>query len=125
MLSCSRRRFRHIVTGWLLLPSLLLADGATSHLITQAEWSLPRSGDRLLSLPALRGVMTALESDPRTRLQIGHPGGDSGTIWAEELRAWLVALGLASQRISLLPASGSSGNILLTITLTESLRSEQ
>ena len=57
----------------------------------------------ILVLPALVAAMRQLQKGQH--LQLLYPGGDAGSLWAHELRAWLVALGLSSQRIELLPGS--------------------
>lgn len=101
----------------LLLCSLLLisaAQAAESPLyLTAVEWAQPRTGAALVQHPALAQAMQRLgEAD---KLQLVYPGGDEGSLWARELQAWLVALGLSSRRIELLPGSRRDDAIELRI----------
>ncbi len=83
--------------------------------LTRAQWSGPRDGERLLTMPVLRQVMATLAQHPDARLLIRYPGGEDGIIWVAELRAWLVALGLPSARIETRPGSPSPDVIELEI----------
>jgi hypothetical protein len=81
----------------------LQAAAAEPLFVTAVEWAQPRTGTTLLQYPALAQVMTQLQDGQRVELH--YPGGDEGSLWVRELQAWLVALGLSSQRIDLLPGS--------------------
>lgn len=99
----------------LSLPLPSLAEGPI-YVLTAGQWAVPRSGERLLRLPAVVDAVEAL--DPARaggRLRIHYPGGDEGTLWARELRAWLVALGLGSERIELVPGSSAPDRLELTV----------
>ena len=65
----------------------------------------PRSGRSLSQVPALRQVVRDWIEGRAQRLTIRYPGGEDGTLWASELRDWLVALGVASANIELLPGT--------------------
>ncbi|WP_127477928.1 hypothetical protein [Sulfurivermis fontis] len=96
---------------------LLMAGGVTAGeplFVTAAEWAQPRTGTALLQHPALAQAMAELH-DGQT-LQLLYPGGDEGSLWARELQAWLVALGLSSQRIELLPGSTREDAIELRVS---------
>jgi len=69
-------------------------------------WQLPRSGRMVSGLDPLRRIVEEFERDPAQRVAIRHPGGDAGTAWATEVRDWLVAMGIASEHIVLLPGTG-------------------
>ncbi len=59
--------------------------------------------------------MRALDERPDARIVIHYVGGDEGSLWAHELQAWLVALGLSSDRIDLLPGNAESDSIQLSV----------
>lgn len=99
----------------LLLLSPLPAISEDSWQITALEWSRPRHGEWLVRQPALSAAIVQLQQQPQARLQIRYPGGDEGVLWAEELQAWLVALGLASNRIERIPGSSEANTISLVI----------
>lgn len=99
------------------LSCLLLAAGVAGAdepwFVTAAEWAQPRTGTVLMQHAALSQAMAALH-DGQT-LQLLYPGGDEGSLWARELQAWLVALGLSSQRMELLPGSRREDAIELRV----------
>lgn len=100
---------------------LLLQAAAAAHAgdvagyITAAEWAQPRSGEALLRHPALLHAVQQLQENDRALLEVRYPGGDSGSLWARELQAWLVALGVESARIRLVPGSESADQLQLRI----------
>lgn len=73
--------------------------------MTAEQWARPRSGEVVAGLPGLARLVETLDSDPSQRLVVRHASGDDGTLWAEELRSWLVALGVPAVNIEL--ASGA------------------
>ncbi|MDX5583832.1 MAG: hypothetical protein QNK20_02730 [Aureibaculum sp.] len=79
------------------------------------EWSVPKKATTLLMIPAIKNSMNKLKNDVNSRLKIKYPGGDEGTLWVNELRSWLVALGLSSKRIESEPGSAISTTIELEV----------
>lgn len=75
----------------------------SAQIITADDWARPRTGESLVQMPALKRTVRdylAQEGDRRgQRILIRHPRGEEGLLWAEELRAWLVALGVPSADI--------------------------
>ncbi len=100
----------------LLLPLPLLAD---TRVLTLAEWSVPRNGGTVLAMPPLRETIAELTRRPETSLLLRYPGGEAGTLWAEELRAWLVALAVDPQRIELHRGSRTADTIELSLNEVE------
>ncbi len=77
-------------------------------IITADDWARPRSGESLVQMPALQRTVREYlsRSDARgQRILIRHPRGEEGVLWAEELRSWLVALGIPSADIAVAPKS--------------------
>lgn len=108
-----------MIRVWLFL--LLTFSAATAlasspMYLTAVEWAQPRNGLSITRYPALSQAMTELQDGQR--LQLRYPGGDEGSLWAHELQAWLVALGLSSERIELLPGSGRADAIELRVVGT-------
>lgn len=66
-----------------------------------STWARPRSGAAVLAMPPLAEVVDAWSKRPGDDIVIRHPGGEGGDVWAAELRAWLVALGIPGERIEL------------------------
>ena len=88
---------------------------ADIELLHAKEWSVPKQTTTLLAMPAIYNSMRTLQNDLNTSLIVKYPGGDEGTLWASELRSWLVALGLSSNRIELIPGSATSTIIELQV----------
>lgn len=94
---------KHFLVALCLLLAATAAVASEPLFVTAVEWAQPRTGPALMQHPALARAMRELQ--PGQSLQLLYPGGDEGSLWASELQAWLVALGLSSQRIELLPGS--------------------
>ncbi len=69
------------------------------------SWARPRDGAALVTLPALSQAVQEWMRQPGAQLLLRYPGGEEGTVWAHELRAWLVALGIPSSAIELVAGS--------------------
>jgi hypothetical protein len=111
---------------WLPLPIMLgcapLSWAETVQVITADDWARPRSGESLVQVPALKSTVREYldENGQRERrILIRHPRGEEGVLWAEELRGWLVALGIASDDIAVSPASTRLDAIELSVTDAE------
>lgn len=83
-------------------------------LIGADEWARPRDGMMVTGLPGARAAVQALDASPSARLHVQYPTGEAGQLWAEELHAWMVALGVPSRRMHL-----ESGSVV-----TDALRLE-
>ena len=84
--------------------------------VTAEQWARPRSGEAVARLPELvRLVVEALDRNPSQRLVVRHASGDDGTLWAEELRSWLVALGIPSVNIELASGTLEADKLLLEL----------
>ena len=83
--------------------------------VTAEQWARPRSGEAVAQLPELVRLVEALDRNPSQRLVVRHASGDDGTLWAEELRSWLVALGIPSVNIELAPGALEADKLLLEL----------
>lgn len=97
---------------FIFLPNAFAAD---IELLHANEWSVPKQTATLLEMPAINKSMQKLQQDSSSSLKIKYPGGDEGTLWVNELRSWLVALGLSSNRIDLVQGSAISTTIELEV----------
>jgi len=88
----------------LALVTTVRADDRTL-LLTSEQWNVPRNETSILQMPALQGIMRMYQENPAATITIKYPGGDEGTLWAHELRAWLISFGVASTHIELMPGS--------------------
>lgn len=105
---------------FILLASLLFVTNVFAEdveLLHAKEWSVPKQTATILEMPAIYNSMQKLQNNQNTSLKIKYPGGDEGTLWVNELRSWLIALGLSSNRIELIPGSAISTTIELEVYL--------
>ena len=49
---------------------------------------------------------------------VRYPGGEEGVLWAEELRGWLVALGVTSTQIKVVPGTSRPDVVELELRTT-------
>ncbi len=83
--------------------------------ITAEQWARPRSAAAIARLPELPGFIAAFDREPGGRVIVRYAGGDEGSLWAEELRSWLVALGIPSAHIELRPDLPQADKLLLEL----------
>jgi hypothetical protein len=91
------------------------AGAASARVISAEEWARPRDGESLTHLEPLAAAVRDLMAADGSRLLIRYPGGEEGVLWAQELRAWLVALGVASSRIETSPGSARADAVDLWV----------
>lgn len=77
------------------------AAAAQAFVVPPELWDRPRSGRAVLEQPAIRQAVNACLAQPDARLVVHHGAGQESLLAAEELRSWLTALALESERVSL------------------------
>jgi hypothetical protein len=87
------------------VPVLAETSSADRYVLTAEMWARPRSGKAVLAMPPVRAAARDLVQTPGSQLLIRYPGGDEGSIWAEELQGWLVSLGIEPTLIEMRPGS--------------------
>ncbi|MDX1454529.1 MAG: hypothetical protein R3217_03650 [Gammaproteobacteria bacterium] len=89
---------------------LLLATApatAGTYEVTAADWSRPRSADMVTSLPGVAEAVRewhALEQrdgNDAGVILLRHGTSEESSVWAAELKDWLIALGLPGERVRL------------------------
>lgn len=105
------RRIRRALACALLLG---FAAPASAWTLDASTWARPRSGAAIVAMPPLAEVVDAWSKRPGDRIVIRHPGGEDGEVWAAELRAWLVALGVPGGRVELV-GGGEPEQLMLTV----------
>lgn len=78
---------------------------ADRYILTAEMWARPRSGQAVLNMPPVHNAVAQLVRTANSHLLIRYPGGDEGSIWAEELQSWLIALGIEPALIEMRPGS--------------------
>ena len=90
------------VLAWVLFCAFAAAAGAyESFTLAPSLWDRPRSARAVLDQPAMRQAAELYLARPASRLVIHHGNGLEPLAQAEEIRAWLMALGIDGARVSL------------------------
>ena len=89
--------------------------GASSDRIrlTRDLWTRPRSGFYVARLDALNPLIRRFNAQTGGGIVIRYARGDEGSLWAAELRAWLVALGIPSTRIELVSVAQAEDALII------------
>lgn len=108
----THRRHLLLLLGMLFSGSAAAADSWT---LTAAEWSRPRSGAAVLEMAPVANAVRAWQAaeaahQGASRLQLRYAGGEEGSLWASELRDWLVALGVPPGAVEPVPG-GDPGEL--------------
>ncbi len=103
---------RYLLLALLLIPVASHAD----YRLSADQWARPRSGEAVLGMAAVLQVMEEFHETAGGRIVISYPGGEEGMLWAQELRGWLIALGVVSARIELLPGYPRGNEIGLAVS---------
>ncbi len=111
------RNMNKSIIATVILLFVTNAFAADVELLHANEWSVPKQTTTLLAMPAISKSMRKLQNTTNSVLKIKYPGGDEGSLWVNELRSWLVALGLSSNRIELVQGSAISTTIELEVLL--------
>jgi len=94
-----------IFLSWLMFVApLAVADSPLLQLKAET-WELSRHGEKLIKNAELSALVQAWSVQADARLEIRYPGGEEGELWSEELKSWLVSLGVPSSAIESLPGS--------------------
>jgi hypothetical protein len=101
-----------------LLPGLLFTSPgyAAIYALSSEEWARPRSGRSIAQLTSVKALVERWMQSPKSVIEIRYPGGESGTLWAFELRDWLVTLGIPSDSIATHSGSASGDELIMQIT---------
>ena len=94
--------------GLLIVTAAASCESLSAELITAEDWSHPRNGVFVARLGAVAAAVDQMTVRPNRKLLIRYPDGEAGVRWAQELRAWLVAMGISSNRIDIVPGSAPS-----------------
>jgi len=100
-----------------LLLAMPVAAGAVTVDVPEQFWLKVRSGDSVLAEPEIAQAVRQFLDQPRSVLIVRHAREDESLAHAEELRGWLIALGLEAGRIEL--AETNTADRTLKIEIAE------
>lgn len=105
----------------LMLVAWPLGAAAERYPLPAQFWLNARSGAAVAAEPALARAVQRFIELPRAALIVHHTREDESVAQAEELRGWLIALGVEASRVSLAEtrAVASAADRNLTIEIIE------
>ena len=103
-----------VISMSFLYASCTLADGLSTELRSET-WDTSRHGEVILKMPELSEIVKKWMLDPQQLIELRYPGGEEGELWVEELKDWMVALGVPSSAVQLSP--GSAAEDIINIKL--------
>jgi hypothetical protein len=103
---------RLVLLSLFFYPSFIFAEAYT---LTHEQWSVPKSAEFILEIPAIRSTISEFNQAEQSRIRIRYPGGDTGNLWNDELISWLVALGVPKNRIESIPGTNERSIIKLEV----------
>ena len=91
------------IMPWVIVASLWIAPcSAQTFELSSEFWQAPRSGQAVRDNPQLQQALTAYFKWPQAQVRLHHQKRDEISAQAEELRGWLIALGIEAERIELI-----------------------
>jgi hypothetical protein len=90
-----------VLIALVLLASFPLGAAAERYILPAQFWLNPRSGQVVAADPTLAKAVQRFIGLPRASMILHHGREDESLAQAEELRGWLIALGVEASRISL------------------------
>jgi hypothetical protein len=73
---------------------------AQSFTVPPELWDRPRSAQAVMERPAIKQAVVAWLAVPGARMAVHHGSSQESVLQAEELRAWLIALAIEAERVS-------------------------
>ncbi len=106
-----------------ILVSILLAGLMTTNVLaaqefklSSAQWAQPKRAETVMQMSAIRNAVNLLDAQDANQITIRYPGGESGVLWASELKGWLTSLGVDSSMIRMQPGSTDVNMLDLLVT---------
>ena len=105
--------------AFILVTLCLLANSqfaySASYDLSAAFWASPRTAKAVSQMEPINNVLQDWQNRSKHHLQILYPGGEEGELWANELRDWLITLGVPYNKIMLNAGSAFEDKIQIVI----------
>ncbi|MEF8792260.1 hypothetical protein [Thiohalorhabdus sp.] len=109
------RRVALALTGALLLVAVPAQAAVSKEEVAASEWKAPASVEEAAARPALHRTLAAYLRKPGRWVRLAHAGGAAGSAWAQDMRSWLITLGIPADRIQIDPGLTDSGRLTLAV----------
>lgn len=104
-----------LMMAMLLLWSMISLAGGDTVEIKSEQWDIPRHGETVIRIPGMNKFLGQWAEKTDNIIEIRYPGGEEGELWMQELKDWLIALGIPGKAIVHTPGSGSDDLITLEL----------
>ena len=111
-----------LVSGW--SASTLHAAEQRVMVVGAEFWAMPRHADQLLVQMPLKVAAQQLWVEPEAYLVLHYPNTESGEVWGLELQAWLVSLGISSDRVELRAGYERDDGVAVIVVASDVAESE-
>lgn len=108
-----------IISTLLSLPAW--AGKAGQATLGPAFWASPRSAETVAANEPLAQLVRSLGREPEAQLRLSYPGGEWGELWGQELKAWLIALGVSADRLELAAVEGMDEGVSVELIVPAAL----
>lgn len=108
---------KHTILCWMLLMLGSMNAAAQTFEVPAELWVAPRSGQAVRDNAQLNKAFAAYFQLAQPHVRLHHHKRDESSAQAEELRGWLIALGIEAGRIELVEDSPTDQ---LTLDITDS-----
>lgn len=82
--------------------------------VSTEQWARVRRAGDVVAIPGLAPRLANWNETGKQVITIGYEGGETGQVWAEQLRNWLVAMGIPQDSIRFEGGASSPGTIKMT-----------
>ena len=95
-------KLQHWAWPWVMIALFWTTPSHAQNFVLATDfWLAPRSAQTVRVQPQLQQALTAYLKTDQARLRLHHQKRDESIAQAEELRGWLIALGVEAERIEL------------------------
>lgn len=109
------RRTALALTGVLVLAATTSRAGISEEVVAAGDWKAPATVEEAAARPALNRTLSAYLAEPGRWVRLAHAGGAEGSAWAQDMRAWLITLGIPANRIRIDPGMTEPARLSLTV----------
>lgn len=103
------------LTGVLLLAAATTRAAISEEVVAAGKWEAPTTVEEAAARPALNRTLSAYLNESGRWVRLAHAGGAEGSAWAQDMRAWLITLGIPVNRIQIDPGMTEPGRLSLTV----------
>jgi hypothetical protein len=78
-------------------------------------WASPRTAQSVSKMESVKHAVQSWQNDTQSKISILYPGGEEGVLWSNELKGWMISLGVPEQSMQVRSGSGVVDQIEISI----------